>query len=207
MKTINDEVHETAASLLEENEQLLREHAQHLITNISRVLADRRVVEAANANDQELLRGMAADISQRDATIDANDLDALQNLVARKDQLSRLTTKYGDEGKERLATADANIAALDLTGELTALLQEARLVAIEQLTTVLRPYFSNDALVLQFLLRTETMSQIVRFQTYTPSHVSTVVEIEAVLRDLLEPTAAGTPPWMFTRDPILKNAN
>jgi len=63
MKTINSEVSESAVSLLEENEQLLRSHAKSLIANISRVLTDRRKVEADNAKDVEILAGMAATIS------------------------------------------------------------------------------------------------------------------------------------------------
>jgi arsenate reductase-like glutaredoxin family protein len=197
--TIIDEVHESAASFSEENEKLLRKHAEHLITNINQVLADRRKVEADNAKDVEILAGMAAEIKKLDAQADGSNLDTLINITARKEQLKKLTAKYGQDAQERLTTSDATIEALNLTGELTALLQEARLVAVEQLTLTLRPFFSNDALVGQFLLRTETMNQISRFQTYTLNHVSTVVEIEAVLRDLLEPTAAGNPPWMFTR--------
>jgi hypothetical protein len=200
MKTINDEVSESTVTLLEENSQLLAEHATRLCASIGQALADRKAIEAANTNDAEILAGKQREIDRLDAEVDPNNLDALQNLAARRDQLARLTTKYSDEAKERLATADANFAALDLTGELTALLQEARLVAVEQLATVLRPYFSNDALVLQFLLRTETMNQLARFQVFTPSHVSTVTEIENAVRDLIQPIAEGCPPWMFRRE-------
>jgi hypothetical protein len=200
MKTINSEVSESAVSLLEENEQLLRSHAKSLIANISRVLTDRRKVEADNAKDVEILAGMAATIEKLNTTVDPSDLDALQNLAARKDQLARLTVKYSDEAKERLATADANIAALNLTNELTSLIEEGRLAAIGQISLALRPFFPNDALLAQFAVRIPTMNQIARHSTYAPDHVSTVTEIENAVRDLIQPIAEGCPPWMFKRE-------
>jgi hypothetical protein len=207
MRATIDEIHETTSDLTAENAELLREHANNLVTNIHQVLADRRAVEDANANDVEILAGMAAEIAKLDTEVDPNDLGALQNLVARRDQLARLTKKYGDEEKERLAITDANIASLDLPHELIALIQEARLVAIGQITTAMRPFFSNDGLVGQFLPHTETMSQVSRFLSYTPDHVGTVTEIENAVRDLIQPIASGAPPWTFSRKTILKNAN
>jgi len=143
---------------------------------------------------------MAATIEKLNTTVDPSDLDALQNLAARKDQLARLTVKYSDEAKERLATADANIAALNLTNELTSLIEEGRLAAIGQISLALRPFFPNDALLAQFAVRIPTMNQIARHSTYAPDHVSTVTEIENAVRDLIQPIAEGCPPWMFKRE-------
>ena len=197
-----NEIAESTATLSEENEKLFIEHAQSLLTSITKVLSDRRAAEASNADDQKLLAGMAEEIERLDAQADGSNLDALINITARKEQLNKLTAKYGKDAQERMAASDSSIAALNLSAEVTALIELGRSTALEKLTLTLRPFFSNDFLVGQCALRTETLNQISRFLNYTPGHVGTVAEIENAVRDLIQPVADGHAPWFFTREPI-----
>jgi len=168
--------------------------AVNLLKRLETASAAQQSALAANAADTSRLQKLTDEIAALEQKVDAEDLSALHDLAARRDQRERLGKTYSAAAEKRLRDADAASAITDT--EISDLFREIQADLKEQIVLSVRLFVSDEGKAIRFAETCDSILQLHRHANIWGSlpAAQRYTGLLIVLRQFL----AGNPPWIFT---------
>ena len=148
------------------------------------------VAKAANAADSDKLDKLADEIATLDARLDPENLDAIQLLAAKREQLARLKIKFAADAQKRLADAadvssDKRLPTVTVDYSFGQLLDDAE----SELRADFKKHFRHEAMAERVGNDSDAGCTLRRLQ----NHAS-----DAERDEIIYAVANGqNPPWKF----------
>lgn len=167
--------------------------AVRLLKRLEAASAAQQKALAANSADAERLDKLSAEISVLEQRVDPEDLPALHDIAARRDQRERLATKFKADAEQRQREADSASAITDT--EISDLFWEIMEDVKAQVVLSVKPFVSDLGKAEKFAESCDSILILHRHANTWGSlpPAQRYTGLLQVLRDYLN----SRPPWIF----------
>ncbi len=173
------------------------EYAAKTANAVRTALTAKAAAETANETDSNKLDALAAEIEAMDLSLDFDDMAAIQMLANKREQLSRMHTKFATDAKKRIIEADELLRHSIYRDEFSAWLNEQRISLLDSVCFALRPFFTERGRAMNVACNSDAAAVLGRF-SYMSAQASRL-DYPAIV-EALDAFIAGKPLWNCARN-------
>lgn len=173
--------------------------ASEMLSKIKAAIKNREAILAASEERQQKIAASTAELAEREANVNPDNLDEYGGVLARREQLARMQAKHATQTAEETRLAEGILQDAIDDAEVSKLFNLIRADVLARVQAGLKRFFdsSSSALSITYMAeRTDSMLTVNRQCHYWCGRDYTLAKASEFVA-LLEGLVSGCEPWIF----------